>query len=104
MQASNNPDRRLQDPEPRLRDVAEAHLRKRQDFAIHVAAYLAVNGLFVSIWAFFGGEFWPIVPLVIWGAALGLHGWSVFLGPARRAGADPIAREMDRLRDRGVAR
>jgi hypothetical protein len=102
MEASTNPDRRLRDPEPRLRDLAEAHLQKRQDFAIHVAAYLSVNGLFVAIWAFFGGEFWPIVPIVIWGAALALHAWSVFFGPSRLAEDDPVAKEMDRLRSRGV--
>ena len=102
MEASTNPDRRLRDPEPRLRDLAEARLQKRQDFAIHVAAYLAVNGLFVAIWAFFGGEFWPLVPIVVWGAGVAIHGWSVYRHG--QSTEDPVAKEMDRLRAVGGAR
>jgi len=83
--------------ESSLRDLAEAQLHRRQDFAIHVAAYLAVNVLLVAIWAFAGGgEFWPLVPIVVWGGFLALHGWAVF-GPGRSI-ADPVAAEMDRLR------
>jgi hypothetical protein len=85
-----------------LRKRAEAELHKRQDFAIHVAAYLSVNVLLVALWSFAGGgEFWPLIPIVVWGLALALHGWSVF---GRPSSADPLAREMDRLRAKGAGR
>jgi len=84
-----------------LQKRAEAKLNKRQDFGIHVAAYLSVNTLLVTLWSFAGGgEFWPLIPIVVWGLALALHGWSVF---GRFSSEDPLAREMDRLRDRGAA-
>jgi 2TM domain len=86
----------------KLQKRAEAELHKRQDFAIHVAAYLSVNVLLVALWSFAGGgEFWPIVPIVVWGMALALHGWTVF---GRLASEDPLAREMDRLRAKGAGR
>ena len=83
--------------DPTLRERAEAQLRHRQDFAISVAAYVSVNVLLVAIWSFAGGgEFWPLAPILVWGAWLGIHAWSVF-----RPGAavdDPVAREMNRIR------
>ena len=86
------------DPENGLRNRAEAHLHKKQDFAIHVAAYLAVNVLLIAIWDFAGGgEFWPLVPIAIWGAFLALHAWAVF-GSRGKSAADPVDAEVERLR------
>lgn len=85
-----------------LRERAEAQLRHRQDFAINLAAYVSVNVLLVAIWsAFGGGEFWPLAPILVWGAWLAVHARSVY-GPGASV-EDPVAREMDRLRNRGTA-
>lgn len=87
-----------------LRALAAAQLEKKQDFAIHVAAYLAVNFFLIVIWAVAdGGDFWPIVLIVAWGIALALHAWSVFGQPPRTA-EDQIGREAERLRARGAGR
>ena len=87
----------------RLRRVAEFQLLKRQDFAIHVAAYLAVNVLLVAIWAFAGGgEFGPLIPIVVWGAFVALHAWAVFGRHANRV-ADPVDAEIERLRAASAA-
>lgn len=40
---------------------------------IHAVTYTAVNVMLVAIWSITGGAFWPIWPIVTWGAALGLH-------------------------------
>jgi 2TM domain len=46
-------------------------LQRWRDFQAQVAAYLAVNIVFVIIWAVSGrGFFWPVYPLV--GCAVGL--------------------------------
>ncbi len=57
-------------------------LERREDFRIHATAYVAVNALLVSIWALFGGEFWPLAPILVWGLVLALHARAVF-GPTR---------------------
>jgi hypothetical protein len=41
-----------------------------------------VNALLISIWAVFGGEFWPLAVLLVWGLVLALHARAVF-GPGR---------------------
>jgi hypothetical protein len=85
-----------------LRERAEAQLRRRMDFAIDLAAYLSINVLLVAIWSFAGGgEFWPLAPIVVWGAGVAIHGWSVYRHG--QSTEDPVAKEMDRLRDRGMA-
>jgi 2TM domain len=87
-----------------LTALAAAQLEKKQDFAIHVAAYLAVNALLVVIWAIAdGGDFWPIVPIVAWGVGLALHAWSVF-GRNPMTPGDQISAEAERLRAKGVGR
>jgi class 3 adenylate cyclase len=41
---------------------------------IHVAVYVVVNVMLIGIWAVSGGGyFWPIWPLLGWGAAVGCH-------------------------------
>jgi glucose dehydrogenase len=94
-----------QKPEKDLRALAAAQLERRQDFAIHVAAYLSVNTLLVAIWAIAdgGAQFWPIVPIAAWGVGLALHAWSVY-GHSPMTTEDQIAREAERLRAKGAAR
>ncbi len=91
------------DPDHRLRRQAEAQLNRRQDFAIGLAAYLAVSVLLVAIWSFAGGgEFWPLVPIVVWGIGVAIHGFSVYRSGQRAR--DPIATEIERLRARAAGR
>lgn len=85
------------DPDRRLRRRAEAQLNRRQDFAIGLAAYLAVSVLLVAIWSLAGGgEFWPLVPIVVWGIGVAIHALSVYRAGQRAE--DPIAAEIERLR------
>jgi hypothetical protein len=89
--------------EKSLAVLAAAQLEKKQDFAIHVAAYLSVNALLVVIWAVGdNGEFWPIVPIVAWGIGLAMHAWSVFRRPMSTD--EQISAEAERLRAKGVGR
>jgi hypothetical protein len=84
--------------------LAAAQVERKQDLAIHVAAYLSVNFFLIVLWAVAdGGAFWPIVPIVAWGLALALHGWSVFGRPPISA-EDRIGREAERLRARRADR
>ena len=82
----------------RLRRVAEFHLLKRQDFAIHVAAYLAVNVLLSrSGPSPAARDFWPLIPIVVWDAYVALHAWAVIGRHANRV-ADPVDAEIEPLR------
>jgi signal transduction histidine kinase len=55
---------------------------RRRRFAVdHAAVFAVVNGLLVAIWAVTGaGYFWPIWPLLGWGAVLALH-WVLAVRP-----------------------
>jgi hypothetical protein len=90
-------------PEPAesLRTLAAAQVEKKQDFTIHLAAYLAVNAFLVVIWAVSGGGFWPIFPIVGWGIGLALHAWSVY-GRNPMTSEARIGAEEERLRAKGV--
>jgi hypothetical protein len=57
--------------EPDLREEATMRLRKRRDFAAHLAAYVFVNVSVIVIWAMTGsGFFWPVFPILGWGIGL----------------------------------
>jgi hypothetical protein len=85
-----------------LRALAAAQVERKQDFAIHLAAYLSVNAFVVIVWAVAGGgSFWPGVLIVAWGIGLALHGWSVF-GRLPRTPEQQIDAEAERLRAKGV--
>lgn len=50
---------------------------------IHAVVYAAINVLLIVVWAISGGtenDFWPIWPIVTWGAAVAIHAGAV-LGP-----------------------
>jgi hypothetical protein len=63
---------------PRSRERADGFWRFQRDMLrAHGAAYAAVNGGLVGIWALTGGgEFWPAESIGIWGAFLGGH-WAL---------------------------
>ena len=69
-------------PARRRLDRGERELRQ------HAASYVVVNLMLIGIWAATGaGYFWPIWPLLGWGAGLALHAWQVRLSRDDDAGA-----------------
>ena len=84
------------EPENELRERAIARLKKKDEFARHLLAYVLVNGLLVVIWALTGhGFFWPAFPLGGWGICLIFHAWDAFV-PAGFS-EEQIRREMGHL-------
>ena len=83
-----------------LRVRAEARVKAREDFRIHLLIYALVNGMLWVIW-FLGGadtrEPWPIYPLLGWGIGLVAHWYTVY-GTNDRRREEEIQREMQRLR------
>ncbi len=82
--------------EAELRAKAIARLERKRDFRIHLRVYCLVNFLLVVIWAFSGGLFWPIFPILGWGIGLSAHAWDVYW--RKPIGEDEIRRESERLR------
>ena len=84
------------DTEKDLRALAAAQIEKKQDFAIHLAAYLSVNVLLVVIWAIGdNGEFWPIFPIVGWGIGVAANAWDAY--GRRPITNERVQREIRRL-------
>jgi hypothetical protein len=83
-----------------LRAKAEARVKAREDFRIHLLIYALVNGMLWVIW-FFGGadtrEPWPIYPLLGWGIGIVAHWYTVYGVNDQRREAE-IEAEMRRLR------
>jgi hypothetical protein len=79
-----------------LRQQAIERLEKRSEFWGHLAVYLVVNALIVTVWFLVadGGFFWPLFPLFGWGIGLFFHAVDVFRRPYSE---ERIRREMDRL-------
>ena len=69
---------------PRSSSAARAGVRGRDTGSrAHLIAFVAVNLMFVVIWAASGfGYFWPIWPLMGWGIGISCH--VGFAGPKRR--------------------
>lgn len=84
------------DEDATLRARAVARLEKKRDFRVHLRVYCLVNLLLVGIWAFTGGPFWPIFPILGWGIGLVAHAWDVYW--RRPIGEAEIRRETERLR------
>jgi fatty acid desaturase len=82
--------------EEEVRRQAISQLHKKRCFGVHLRAYIAVNILLVGIWAFTGGLFWPIFPILGWGVGLSAHGWAVF-GQQKTFSEEQIQREAERL-------
>jgi hypothetical protein len=78
-----------------LREEATTRLRKRREFATHLAAYSFVNVSVIVIWMMTGsGFFWPAFLILGWGIGLFFHGWDTF---ARPLSETRIEQEMERL-------
>jgi cytochrome b561 len=79
-----------------LRQQALERLKKRSEFWGHLAVYLLVNALIVTVWFLVadGGFFWPLFPLFGWGIGVFFHAVDVFRRPYSE---ERIRREMDRL-------
>jgi hypothetical protein len=85
-----------------LRAAAVRRLHRKRDFLQHLASYVIVNSLFVTIWLVValttGAWFpWPIFPIAGWGIGLAFHAWATFGPPSRPFSEGEITREMHRL-------
>jgi predicted membrane channel-forming protein YqfA (hemolysin III family) len=78
------------------RSQAIERLKKRSEFWSHLAAYVLINALIVTVWFAVadGGFFWPIFPMAGWGIGLFFHAMDVFRRPFTD---ERIRREMNRL-------
>ena len=77
------------------REAAVKRVKAKRDFKTHVAVYILVNALLVTIWATNGaGYFWPVWPLAGWGVGLALNAWTVYF--EQPITEDDIQREMSR--------
>jgi len=76
---------------------ARARLQRKRKFRGDLAAFLAVNGFLVGIWAVSGfGYFWPAWVMAVWGLFLVLDAWNVFY--RREITDEDIQRELHRTR------
>lgn len=72
--------------EQQRREQAIKRIRDKNAFKFHLVAYLAINALFVVMWAISGvGYFWPIFVMVGWGAGVAVHGYCVYGGGNKNA-------------------
>ncbi len=63
----------LPEVEPAIQRTEEAR-GQRRDLRGHVTTFVVVNLLLIGIWAATGaGYFWPVWPLLGWGAVLAVH-------------------------------
>lgn len=81
-----------------MRAVARKRLEERRGFVPHMVFFLVVNAGLVLIWMMNGaaGLFWPVFPLLFWGAGLLVHAWSAyFTKPITEADVDREAKRLD---------
>ena len=86
-----------------VRATARKRLEERRGFVPHLIMFLVINAGLVAIWAATGTDnfFWPIFPLLLWGAGVLMHGWNAFITrPVTEAEVD---REAERLNRSGGA-
>lgn len=88
-------------PDDELRARAEARVKAREDFRIHLLIYVLVNAFLWAIWFTTdrpgGAVPWPAFASLGWGIGLVAHWWTVYgVNDARREAE--IAKEMRRLR------
>jgi hypothetical protein len=63
-------------------ETARQQVRLTREFYTHVAVYLTVNALLLTLNALTGGPWWALWPLFGWGIGLAAHGVGLY---ARRA-------------------
>lgn len=91
-------------PDDDLRTRAEARVKAREDFRIHLLIYVLVNAFLWIIWfttdragSSGSGVPWPAFASFGWGIGLVAHWWTVYgVNDARREAE--IEKEMRRLR------
>ena len=89
-------------PDDELRARAEARVKAREDFRVHVLIYFLVNAFLWVLWFTTDGVGsgnipWPAYASIGWGIGLVAHWWTVYgVNDARREAE--IEREMRRLR------
>lgn len=77
-----------------LFSLAARRVKEKNDFWIHLSAYLLVN-IALWIYAFMEGHsFWPIWVTFGWGIGIVSHGLSIFMAP----NSTSIQKEMDKLK------
>ena len=87
--------------EEEIYSEAKKRVEEKKGFYIHLAVYIVVNIVLVSIWALSsgGGYPWFIFPLGGWGIGLLFHFLGVFIF-MRQSGWErrEIAKEVERLK------
>ncbi len=80
-----------------VRGVARKRLEERRGFVPHVILYLVINAGLVFIWVTTGQDefFWPVFPILFWGAAVAVHAWNAFF--SRPITEEEVDREARRL-------
>lgn len=89
-------------PDDDLRTRAEARVKAREDFKVHLLIYVLVNAFLWALWfttdgAARGGIPWPAYASIGWGIGLVAHWWTVYGTNDSRREAE-IQKEMRRLR------
>ena len=87
-------------PRPALpadHEAAIERIEAKRGFRIHAAVYATVNLLLIVVWAITSRKyFWPIWPMLGWGAGLGVNYWRTFL--RKPISDDEIRRELEKGR------
>lgn len=79
-----------------LREEAYKHVKARRDFVPHAIAYVLVNILVWTIWAFTDAGFpWPIFVTFGWGIGVIAHAWDAFF--RRPITESDVDRELARM-------
>ena len=77
---------------------AISRLSRKRAYRHQVINYLWVNGLLIVVWALTGfGFFWPIYPLLGWGAALLIQRCKMTHPHRHSFSEEEIYREIERL-------
>jgi hypothetical protein len=78
-----------------VRTVARKRLEERRGFVPHVILYIVINAGLVFVWTTTAPDafFWPVFPILFWGAGVVMHAWSAFFSkPITEADIDREAR------------
>lgn len=87
----------MTDTSNEVRAAARKRLEERRGFVPHLILYLVVNAGLVFIWSMAGSDdfFWPVFPLLFWGAGLLMHAWNAFFAtPVTEADVDREAEHL----------
>ncbi|GAB3888546.1 hypothetical protein GCM10029964_056400 [Kibdelosporangium lantanae] len=85
-----------------VRAVARKRLEERRGFVPHLIIFVLVNAGLIAIWVATSPDvfFWPVFPLVFWGAGVVMHAWNAFFSrPITEADVDREVERLDALTD-----